>query len=156
MCRRTSAHLHRWARRTAAGRPHSNPTIRCCTSHGGRGAHTTWQTPQPHDRLERGGAINPEDATSADVCRLAHEFGIKGPVYVKSYSAPGAHIMMDIVEGEEGPWRVTRYPRDMDGCIGRLADQLRARLGASVLGKGAVPPRRAWPIVGRLALTRRP
>jgi hypothetical protein len=57
----------------------------------------------------------PEDATSADVCRLAHEFGIKGPVYVESYSAPGDHIMMDIVDGEEGPWSVTRYPRDMDG-----------------------------------------
>ena len=45
--------------------------------------------------------------------------------------------MLDMVEGEEGPWIVTRHPRDMKGCIGRMADRLLERLGLTWAAVGA-------------------
>ena len=81
----------------------------------------------------------PFNPTSVEVSRLAHEFGITGPVDVKTYSAPDDNIHMDLIEGDPG-YSVTRYPRDMEGCIGQLADQVLERFGGSVL---AEPPGRS-------------
>ena len=83
----------------------------------------------------------PLDPTSVEVNRLAHEFGITGPVEVKTYTSPTDDIKLDVVEGEEGPWIVTRYPRDMEGCIRRMADQLLESLGGSALLPGPSPER---------------
>jgi hypothetical protein len=64
---------------------------------------------------------------------------------VKSYTAPDDNIHFDLIEGDPG-YSVTSYPKDMKGCIGRLADQLLERIGgAAFTDKALVSPRRAAP-----------
>jgi hypothetical protein len=82
----------------------------------------------------------PMDPNAEEVGRLAHEFRITGPVEVTNYTAPDDNIYFDLIEGDPG-YSVTRYPRDMEGCIGRLAEKLLERIGRSLPGDDA-PTRR--------------
>jgi hypothetical protein len=64
----------------------------------------------------------------------------------ETYTAPDDNIHFDLIEGDPG-YSVTRCPRDMKGCIGRLAETLLERFGGAALvgestGARATPARR--------------
>ena len=73
----------------------------------------------------------PLDPSVEEVGRLAYEFGIDGSVEVKTYTSPDDNISFSLLEGDPS-YVVTRYPRDMEGCIGRLADTLLEKIGSSM------------------------
>ena len=87
-------------------------------------------SPAPEDRIGFLLAL-PDDPTAVEVCRLAHEFRIKGHVHVKNYTAPDDDVHFSVLEGAPA-YTVTRYPKDMEGCLSRLADRLLERIGRSL------------------------
>jgi hypothetical protein len=60
---------------------------------------------------------------------------------VKTYTAPDDNVHFSLLEGDPG-YTVTRYPKDMEGCIERLADKLLERIGRRLLLE--VPTKRGW------------
>ena len=70
----------------------------------------------------------PMDPSLGEVARLAREFGIRGAVDVRNYTATDDNIHFELLVGDPGH-KVTRYPRDMEGAIERMADKLLERFG---------------------------
>jgi dihydrofolate reductase len=75
----------------------------------------------------------PMDPNVEEVSRLAHEFGITGEVWVKTYTSPNDNVSFQLLEGDPA-YYVTRWPRDMDGFVERLADTLLERFGGPLFG----------------------